>query len=411
MKIGLIKEGKIPADKRVSFSPSQLATLADNYAGQLSFFVESSQVRCFADSEYQEVGIEVVDDVSFCDLLMGIKEVPIDQLIANKTYLFFSHTIKKQAHNRKLLQAVLDKNITLMDYELLKDSQGNRTVAFGRWAGIVGAYNGLLTYGQKSGLFDLKRAFDCFDREEVKQELQKVQLPPIKIVVTGTGRVAKGVMEVLDEVGIRSVPQKDFLLQYFDEPVYTILSGSDYNRRKTDGGFDKEEFYNTPEKYESHFLKYAEVSDILIAAAYWDNRAPKLFKLEDISSEDFSISVIADITCDIGGSIPTTLRVSNIAEPIFDVDRDTFTELPAFGKQTSISVMAIDNLPTELPRDASEEFGKQLTAHFIPELLRERSPVLEKATIAKDGDLTIEFIYLKDFVEERDDMEKEDEEY
>ncbi|WP_373520059.1 NAD(P)-dependent oxidoreductase [Aquiflexum sp.] len=411
MKIGLIKEGKIPADKRVSFTPDQLAALAEKYAGQLSFFVESSQVRCFTDLEYQEAGIEVVYDISFCDLLMGIKEVPIEQLIENKTYLFFSHTIKKQSHNRKLLQAILEKNISLIDYELLKDQQGNRTVAFGRWAGIVGAYNGLWTYGQKSGLFDLKRAFECFDREEIKRELRKVQLPPIKIVVTGTGRVAKGVKEVLDEVGIRSVQQKDFLVQYFDEPVYTVLSGSDYNRRKTDGGFDKEEFYNSPDKYESHFLKYTEVSDILIAAAYWDHRAPKLFQLEDLRSEDFSLSVIADITCDINGSVPTTLRVSTIADPVFDIDRDTFTELPAFGKQTSISVMAIDNLPTELPRDASDEFGSQLTTHFIPELLQEKSSVLEKATITKDGDLTIEFIYLKDYVDERENFEKDDEEY
>lgn len=411
MKIGLIKEGKIPADRRVSFTPSQLATLAERYDGQLSFFVESSQVRCFSDAEFRKAGIEVVEDISFCDLLMGIKEVPIEHLFGKKTYVFFSHTIKKQVHNRKLLQAVLEKNITLIDYELLKDPQGNRTVAFGRWAGIVGAYNGLWTYGQKSGLFDLKRAFECFDIKEVKEELHKVQLPPIKIVVTGTGRVAKGVMEVLDEVGIKSVPQKDFLVQYFDEPVYTVLSGSDYNRRKTDGGYDKEEFYSSPEKYESHFLKYAEVSDILIAAAFWDQRAPKLFQLEDISSEDFSLSVIADITCDIGGSVPTTLRVSTIADPVFDIDRDTFSELPAFGKQTSISVMAIDNLPTELPRDASEEFGTQLIDHFIPELLREKSPVLEKATIAKEGDLTIEYIYLKDFVEDRENIEKEDEEY
>lgn len=411
MKIGLIKEGKIPADKRVSFTPAQLASLAEIYAGQLSFFVESSQIRCFTDLEYQEAGIEVVEDISFCDLLMGIKEVPVDQLIANKTYLFFSHTIKKQAHNRNLLQAILEKNITLMDYELLKDQRGNRTVAFGRWAGIVGAYNGLWTYGQKSGLFDLKRAFDCFDREEVKRELLKVQLPPIKIVVTGTGRVAKGVMEVLDEVGIRSVPQKDFLLQYFDEPVYTVLSTSDYNRRKTDGGFDKEEFYSTPDKYESHFLKYTEVSDILIAAAFWDHRSPKLFQLEDISSEEFSLSVIADITCDIGGSIPTTVRVSTITDPVFDIDRDTYSELPAFGKQNSISVMAIDNLPTELPRDASEEFGTQLTEHFIPELILEKSKILEKATITKDGDLTIEFIYLKDYVEEKENIDKDNEEY
>ncbi|SMD42637.1 Alanine dehydrogenase [Aquiflexum balticum DSM 16537] len=398
MKIGLIKECKIPADKRVAFTPRQLSELTIQYGGKLSFYVESSPIRCFSDEEYTAEGIEVLDDVSFCDLLMGIKEVPVYKLVPGKKYLFFSHTIKEQANNRDLLRAVLDKGITLLDYEVLKDHKGNRTVAFGRWAGIVGAYNGLWTYGKKSGLFDLKRAYLCFDRSEIHQELLKVQLPPIKIIVTGTGRVAHGVMEILDQVGIRKVGTKEFLQQYFDEAVYSVLSCEDYNRRKTDGGYDQKEFYSSPGLYESHFLKYAEVSDILIAAAYWDHRAPKLFNPLDIKSEDFSISVIADITCDINGSIPTTTRPSTILDPVYDIDRESFSELPAFGKQSSISLMAIDNLPTELPRDASEEFGTQLMQHLVPELLKEESAILDQATITKNGDLTIEFIYLKDYV-------------
>ena len=398
MKIGLIKECKIPADKRVAFTPRQLSELTIQYGGKLSFYVESSPIRCFSDEEYTAEGIEVLDDVSFCDLLMGIKEVPVYKLVPGKKYLFFSHTIKEQAYNRDLLRAVLDKGITLLDYEVLKDYKGNRTVAFGRWAGIVGAYNGLWTYGKKSGLFDLKRAYLCFDRSEIHQELLKVQLPPIKIIVTGTGRVAHGVMEILDQVGIRKVGTKEFIQQYFDEAVYSVLSCEDYNRRKTDGGYDQKEFYSSPGLYESHFLKYAEVSDILIAAAYWDHRAPKLFNPLDIKSEDFSISVIADITCDINGSIPTTTRPSTILDPVYDIDRESFSELPAFGKQSSISLMAIDNLPTELPRDASEEFGTQLMQHLVPELLKEESAILDQATITKNGDLTIEFIYLKDYV-------------
>ncbi|WP_291783232.1 NAD(P)-dependent oxidoreductase [Cecembia sp.] len=400
MKIGLIREGKIPEDKRVAFTPKQIKTLLSLYPEKLEFIVEPSPIRCYSDEEYLEEGILLSEDLSSCDVLMGIKEVPIDQLIPNKRYVFFSHTIKMQAYNRRMLQNILEKNIQLIDYELLKNEDGERTVAFGKWAGIVGAYNGLWTYGQKSGLYDMKRAYECFDRMELDEELKKVQLPPIKIVVTGKGKVGKGVKEILERVGILEVFPKDFLQQYYDEPVFTNLTSSDYNRRKTDGGFDKEEFYGNPEKYESHFMKYAELSDILMAAAYWDQRAPKLFEKHDICSEDFNISVIADITCDIDGSIPTTVQASTISDPVYDIDRELFAVLPAFGKQNSISVMAIDNLPTELPRNASEEFGNQLIENFIPELLKTKSSKLEKATITKDGDLTLEFMYLKDFVNE-----------
>lgn len=400
MKIGILREGKLKADKRVAFSPLQLHLLSKTYGSNFEFVVQSSTIRCFEDGEYEDNGVEVVEDVSDCDVLMGIKEVPVELLIPEKTYFFFSHTIKKQSQNRILLQSILEKNITLIDYEVLKDDNDERIVGFGRWAGIVGAYNGLWTYGKKSGLYDLKRAFECFDRHELDKELEKVQLPPIKIVVTGSGRVGNGVMEVLVKVGIKNVSPHDLIHNYYDEPVFAVLNTSEYNRRKTDGGYDRQEFYSTPEKYESHFIKYAEVSDIFIAAAFWDSKAPKLFKIEDIQSDDFNISVIADITCDINGSIPTTLKPGSISQPVYDVDRDSFQVLPAFGKQTSISVMAIDNLPTELPRDASEDFGNQFMEFVIPELLKENSPVLDRSTIAKQGDLTVEYIYLKGFVNE-----------
>ncbi|MDO9552704.1 NAD(P)-dependent oxidoreductase [Rhodonellum sp.] len=398
MKIGIIKEGKVPPDRRVPFTPKQLFKLKENYGAELEFLVQSSEIRCFQDEEYRQVGIEVVDDIGSCDVLMGIKEVPIDQLIPNKTYFFFSHTFKKQPYNRKLLKAILEKNIELIDYEVVKNDQGERLVAFGRWAGIVGAYNGFWAYGKKSGLYALKRAMACHDRLELNEELQKIQLPPIKIVVTGKGRVGKGVREVLDAIKIKEVSPHDLVHHYYDEPVFALLSSSDYNRRKTDGGYDKNEFYTYPEKYESHFLKFAEVSDILIGAAFWDYRAPRLFELEDIRSDDFNISVIADITCDIDGSIPTTLKASTPLDPVYDIDRQTLQAMPAFGKQNSISVMAIDNLPSELPRDASEDFGDQLTQYVIPELLKETSTVLDRATVTKEGDLTVEFIYLRDFV-------------
>jgi len=403
MRIGISRERKNPPDNRVAFTPIQCVALKSRYP-QLSISVESSPNRCFSDEQYREVGVEVVDSLSHCDVIFNIKEIPSQYLIPGKTYFFFSHTIKKQIKNRALLKSVLSKDIRLIDYEVLKDEQGERVVAFGRWAGIVGAYNAFLTYGKKTGLYDLRRASACRDLDDLKDELKKVTLPPVKIVVTGQGRVGKGALEILQILGIARVDAHEFLHSYFEEPVFVVLSSGDFNRRKSDGGFDREEFYANPELYESHFLKFAEAGEILIAAAYWNPGAPRLFELEDINSPDFSISVIADITCDVGGSIPTTFRASTILEPIYDVDRETGTELPAFGKQTSISVMAIDNLPCELPRESSAEFGKQLMQWVIPALFEENSPILERATIARDGDLTLEYMYLSDFVAEEDNL-------
>lgn len=402
MKIGIIREGKIPPDARVPFTPAQLREIIEKYGSALTFMVQSSPFRCYSDEEYRAQGIDVVEDISQADYLFGVKEVPIDNLIAEKAYFFFSHTIKKQIKNRKLLRSILQKDIRLLDYEVLKDQSGERVVAFGRWAGIVGAYNAFLTYGKKTGLYDLRRASDCRDLDDLKLELKKVSLPPVKIVVTGHGRVGRGVLEILQILGIARVDAYEFLHNYFEEPVFVVLSSGDFNRRKSDGGFDREEFYATPELYESHFLKFAEAGEILIAAAYWNPGAPRLFELIDINSLDFSLSVIADITCDVGGSIPTTIRASTILDPIYDIDRETGSELPAFGKQTSISVMAIDNLPCELPRESSAEFGKQLMQWVIPALFEENSAILERATIARDGDLTLEYMYLSDFVAEED---------
>ena len=400
MKIGIIREGKIPGDQRAPFTPEILKSVADSFADQLECCVEQSNLRAFSNQEYLDKGVEIVVDMSDVDVLFGVKEVPIEQLIPNKTYFFFSHTIKKQAKNKGLLQAILAKSIRLIDYELLKNPAGERVVAFGRWAGIVGAYTAFWTYGKKTGLFEISRAMALKDLEGLKGELKQVVLPPIKIIVTGRGRVGKGVLEILEILKIKEVSSQEFLFQQFDEPVFVVVSSSDYLRRKSDGGFDKTHFYAYPEDYESHFLPFAEVGELLIAAAYWDPKAPRLFELDAIKSSNFSISVIADITCDLNGSIPTTHRTTTILDPIYDVDRKTAQELPAFGKQDSISVMAIDNLPCELPRESSTEFAQQLCQWVIPELGKANSSILEKATIARDGDLTLEFMYLSDYVDD-----------
>jgi saccharopine dehydrogenase (NAD+, L-lysine-forming) len=398
IKIGLIREGKTPPDKRVPFTPSQVEEIQQRYPF-VKVICEKSPIRCFKDDEYEQAGAEVKSDVSDCDILMGIKEVPADRLIPDKTYLFFSHTIKKQAYNRKLLQEILKKNIRLIDYEALKDSQGNRLVAFGRYAGIVGAYNGLWTYGKRFDAFAMRRAHECFDVNDLKLELRKVQLPYLKIVLTGAGRVAKGAMETLDTAGIRKVSPSDFLLKTYSEPVYVQLGSADYHVRKEGGSFNRDEFHQHPERYHSMFLEFAKVTDLLMAGAFWNPKAPVLFTREEMKSPGFKIKIIADITCDIEGSIPSTKRASTIADPVYDYDPYTDSLQPAFSNPSFVSVMAIDNLPCELPRSASEEFGHDLIDRIVkPLLVEDIDGFIERGTITRNGKLTPPFSYLQDYV-------------
>lgn len=398
--IGLIREGKTPPDKRVPFTPLQVEEIEQRFPN-VKVVCQESPIRCFKDDEYRELGFEVKQDMSACDILMGIKEVPIANLIAGKTYLFFSHTIKKQPYNKKLLQEVLKKKIRLIDYETLKDTQGNRLVAFGRFAGIVGAYNGLLTYGKRFGLFDIRRACECFDVNDLKLELRKVKLPNIKIVLTGAGRVAKGAMETLDTAGIRKVSPHDFVRNQFDEPVYVQLSSADYHVRKDGGHFNREEFHKHPERYEGRFSEFLKVTDLLLAGAYWNPKAPVLFTRQDMLSPEFKTKVIADITCDINGSVPSTKQASTIADPIYDYDPATDSVQPALSNQKFVTVMAIDNLPCELPRSASEEFGRDLIDRILkPLLVEDTEHIIERATLTKDGKLTPAFAYLEDYVKE-----------
>jgi len=397
--LGLIREGKVPPDKRVAFTPLQTEEIEQRFPN-VRVMVQESPIRCFEDREYRDLEIGVHPDVSQCDILMGIKEVPIAQLVDGKTYLFFSHTLKKQPYNRKLLQEVLKKNIRLIDYEALKDKQGNRLVAFGRYAGIVGAYNGLWAYGLRYKLFELRRAHECFDVNDLKLELRKIQLPPVKIILTGAGRVGKGSMETLDSAGIRKVSAQDFLTQKFDEPVYVQLSSADYHSRKAGGHFNREEFHVHPDRYESFFTRFANEADILMAGAFWNPKAPVLFTREDMCKPEFRIKVIADITCDINGSIPSTRRASTIVDPLYDYDPIRDEVIKCMSGEQFVTVMAIDNLPCELPRSASDEFGRDLIDRILPHLFgNDEDEVIARATIAEHGKLTKYFSYLQDYVD------------
>ncbi len=400
LKIGLIREMKTPPDKRVPLIPEQCKRLMEMYP-EVEVVAQSSDVRCFTDDEYRNAGVSVVEDVSDCDVLMGVKEVPKDKLIADKTYFFFSHTIKKQPYNRDLLREVLKRNIRLIDYEVLTDKKGFRLIGFGHFAGLVGAYNGLLTYGKRYKLYDLKPANQCYDLKELKEELKKVEIPPVRIAVTGNGRVANGVIEILEEAGVKRLSVDEYLKgEKTDGAVYVQLEPGDYNKRKNGDDFDLMHFFKHPGEYENNFRRFIPVTDMLISAAYWDPNAPVLFENEDMKKDDFRIKVIADITCDIKGSIPSTVRACTIDEPVYDYDPWSEEEKPPFSDEKNVTVMAVDTLPGELPVDASREFGEQLISGVLPHLIgTDGDEVIKRATIAKDGKLTKYFEYLRDYVE------------
>lgn len=400
MKIGILRENKTPIDKRVPLTPEQCVEVQQKFP-HVSVVVQPSKVRCFNDNEYAAVGIRLSEDLTDCDILMGVKEERIEDLIEGKKYLIFSHVIKKQPYNRELLQTIVKKNILLIDYEVLTNKDGFRIIGFGRFAGLVGAYSGLRAFGIRNRLFDLKPAHECENLAEMLINLDTINLPPLKIAVTGDGRVANGVLEILNYLKItRFSPEQYLQIENPPVPVYVQLLPGDYVRRKDDYEFDLFHFYIHPEMYENTFIPFAETTDLLLASAYWDPKAPILFTPCDMKQESFRISVISDITCDIEGSIPSTKRASTIEDPFYDYNPQTEELETAFTSPKNITVQAVDNLPCELPKDASLDFGRNLIDKVFPSLfIEDTDGIIERATITKNGKLTAKFSYLQEFVD------------
>lgn len=400
IKIGILREGKVPPDKRVPLTPSQCVKVEKIYPS-VKIIVQSSEVRKFKDEEYENVGITVQKDISECDIFMGVKEVNVEDLVPNKKFMFFSHTFKQQPYNRNLLKAILDKKIQLIDYEILKDKNNKRLIGFGRYAGIVGCYNAFRTFGIKHNLYTLKAANECADRKEVEQELRKVELPAdTKIVLTGFGRVGHGAREIIDLLPIMEVSPSEFLNTKFDEPVYTQLEAEDYFAPKNGQPYNKTEFYAQPELYKSVFHKYAHEANMYIPCHFWNSKAPLILTREELKSEKCKISVVADISCDIDGPIGCTIRSSKISDPVYGYNPITESE-DDYMKPGVIAVMAVDNLPCELPLDASEDFGNELIKHIFPVLLKEDpdNVIGRGSETDLNGNLTEAYQYLQSYVE------------
>ncbi|MBA0884894.1 NAD(P)-dependent oxidoreductase [Flavobacterium undicola] len=399
MKFGILKERKSPTDKRVVFSPNELVKLKTLYP-EVNVKVESSVSRAFSDAEYQNLGIEVVDDISDSDVFFGVKEVPVEDMIPNKSYFFFSHTIKKQPHNKALLQGLLAKNIDFYDHETIVNADNHRLIGFGYYAGMVGAYNSIRAFGLKFELFKLPKAETLSGKEDLIRHLKRIVLPPIKFVVTGTGKVGSGVKEILDAIKVKSVTVDNYLTKNYTQSVYTQIDVLDYNQRK-DGTavLEKHDFFKNPQEYESNFDRFTKVSDVVITAHFHANEAPQILTKEMLQSKDCKIKIVADISCDINGPIACMLRSSTIEEPFYGYLPIENKEVDVF-HPAAIVVMAVDNLPCTLPKDASEGFGAMFLEHVIPAFFNgDKDGILQRAKITENGKLTTRFSYLQDYVE------------
>lgn len=399
LKIGILRETKNPPDRRVPLTPPQIVALQELYP-HVQFYVQPSDFRAYSNDEYEYLDIPLKEDLRDCDILLGVKEIDKRTFIPGKTYLFFAHVVKKQPHNREMFRAMAENHITLIDYELMTSGEGQRIVAFGRFAGIVGAYNGLRARGLKTNYFKLKPAYQCRDLDEMWAGLRLIQLKPsLRILVTGDGRVSHGAMETLGICDIVQVSPEDYLTREFNVPVFCQVKPEHYVRHKNNLSFSFDHFKKNPEDYESSFLPYTTKTDILITGHFWDPRSPVFFTREDMKSPSFRVSVIADISCDINGAIPSTLRATTISDPFYSYNPSTESEDPEITRPSNITVMSIDNLPGELPRDASLDFGNQLSSKVMHELLSvTNSPMIERATILREGSLTARFSYLEDYL-------------
>ncbi|MBU8891601.1 MAG: NAD(P)-dependent oxidoreductase [Bacteroidales bacterium] len=399
IKVGILRETKNPPDKRVPVTPLQVVKLTEQFSN-VEVYVQPSDIRCYTDEEYQYLDLNMKEDLSDCDILLGVKEVDPKTFIADKTYMFFAHVAKKQPYNRGLLQEVIKKGIQLVDYEYLTDKDNQRIVAFGRWAGIVGAYNGLRARGIRTDQFELKPAHHCKDMDEMYAGLKKTKLKKKKILVTGGGRVAMGAMETISQLNIREVTSDEFLNQEFDEPVLCRIDPEHYVQHKGGMQFNLRHFFKHPEEYKSAFKPYTKVTDIFIACHFWDPKSPNFITKEDYLDPDFKITVIADVSCDVDGPIASTVKASTIAEPFFGYNPKTGKEEPPFINPKNVTVMSVDNLPGELPRNASSDFGSNLIDKVYPSLFgNDDNGIIERASIAKGGKLTERYSYLKDYLE------------
>ena len=404
-KIAIIRESRSD-DRRTPLVPAHIKELLSTYS-DLSISVQPSEHRCFSDQEYKEQGAIIAEDLSACNLVLGVKEIEPDLLIPSKSYMFFSHTSKIQPDNsaaaqgtpgmdkKELLKEILKKKITLIDYENIRDDLSRRYLGFGRFAGIVGCYNSLNLYLETLGQKPMPRAHELNSYEKLKDSIGKRDFRNARIIITGDGRVARGSLEFLEFANIQKVLPDEYLQNNNSSAIFCNLPTSAYVSNKNGSIFDLQNFINSPEMYISVLNKYMPSTNMLISSHYWDPKSPRLFEKKDIEKNN-NLKVIGDITCDVNGSIPTTSRSSTIIDPYYYVDRITMQEINQHDQ--ALAVMAVDNLPSELPKDSSKEFGDGILKEVLPYILEKDDGRIKRATITENGYFLPSYKYLTNYI-------------
>ena len=404
-KIAIIRESRSD-DRRAPLVPAHIKELLSTFS-DLSISVQPSEHRCFSDQEYEEQGAIITEDLSACNLVLGVKEIEPDLLIPLKSYMFFSHTSKIQPDNsaaaqgtpgmdkKELLKEILKKKITLIDYENIRDDLSRRYLGFGRFAGIVGCYNSLNLYLETLGQQPMPRAHELNSYEKLKDNIDKRDFGNARIIITGDGRVARGSLEFLKFANIQKVLPDEYLQYSNSSAIFCNLPTSVYVSNKDGNVFDLQHFINSPEMYISVLDKYMPSTSMLISSHYWDPKSPRLFEKKDIEKYN-NLKVIGDITCDVNGSIPTTSRPSTIIDPYYYIDRTTLQEINQHNQ--ALAIMAVDNLPSELPKDSSKEFGDGIVKEVLPYILEKDDGRIKRATITKNGYFLPSYKYLTNYI-------------
>lgn len=428
--IGIRREDKNQWEKRVPLIPEHVKKLKNR--NDIQTIIQPSKIRVFQDNEYKKVGAIVKEDLSNCHTIFAIKEIPSDFFESDKTYIFFSHTIKGQRYNMPMLKKMIDLKCTLIDYERIVDKNVFRLLFFGRFAGIAGMIDTLWAFGQKLSLKNIytplnkiKQTINYANLNEIKKhimllgkEIQKNGLPksisPIIIGIAGYGNVSKGVQEVLNILPIKNISPKE-IINTVKEPTNNYIYKVVFKEKdmvkpiNSSNKFNLQEYYHHPEKYQSIFEKFVPDLSVLMNCIYWDSRYPRLITknlIKENYHQRWRLQIIGDISIDINGAIEFTEKATTPDNPVFiynpytDKIKDGY-----FGD--GIIVMGVDNLPCELPLESSISFSKVLHS-FVPAISKTEFNVefencrltqeIKKGVILYKGDLTPDYKYINKYL-------------
>jgi alpha-aminoadipic semialdehyde synthase len=434
-RIGIRREDKNEWETRVPLTPLQVKALQDQ---GLAISVQSSPVRTFADQQYQELGATVTENLGDCKVVIAVKEMPLDFFEPGKTYMFFSHVIKGQDYNMPMLQRLIDRGCTLIDYEVITDDAGRRLVFFGRHAGLAGMIDSLWAFGKRleseghqTPFCKIKLAHQYDNLEDAKtqiagigDEIRAKNLPdvltPLVCGFTGYGNVSLGAQEIFDLLPSEEISPKELASLAERETVhgklYKVVFKEEHLAEPLEPGhtFKLQDYYDHPEKYRSQFEQHLPHLSLLINCIYWTPAYPRLVTIDYLkrafgNGQQPTLRVIGDISCDVGGSIECMLKVTEPGNPVYVYDPIAEKMVDGWLGQGPV-IMAVDNLPCELPQESSEFFG-QVLSPFVPALAAAdfSRPFVElelpneilRAVILYQGKLTPKFQYLQEHLDKQ----------